>query len=182
MKKLKLLLLSSVMMVFTACGTEIRDNKTRFDMWNYMTATIDYEVKYDIYENNVYLKYHLEEHRMIYDSYERKSGSDITTLYLNGSTILMREPSQDVTIEHYVNLGDKGIFHAPSIQMCSLERHFNTYERKGLVFHDVIMVNCMSMSGVQQEFYYGYNEGIVVIYENDGVNEKEWIKVREVRL
>ncbi len=183
MQKIKLLLLSLVMVFLTACGTETSSNLNRFDMWEYMTATIDYEVTYAIYENGVRVDSYIESHRLLYrDSYERESHSDITSLYLNGSNILMKEPSQDVTIERYVNLGDRDIFHASSIQICSLERHFNTYERKGLKFYNVIMVNCTSKSGVQQEFYYGYNEGIVAIYENDRGREKEWVKVGEVHI
>jgi len=34
-------------------------------------------------------------------------------------------------------------------------------------------------SGVYQEFYYGYNEGIVSLYEKDAAFEKEYVKVSE---
>jgi hypothetical protein len=180
MKKLKPLLLSLVMVLFTACGTETTLTPTRFDMWEYMTAILDYEVEYDIYENGVKVDYYRENHRLLSsNNYERESSNGVTSLQLNGNNILMREPSQDVSVERYVYLGDRGIFHAPTIRICSAERYYSTYERKGSRFHNVLMVECESKSGVHQQYFYGYNEGLVAIYENDGAVEREWIKVSE---
>ncbi len=187
MKKLKLLFLSFIMLFFTSCGTTTEDSRRidpnrGFDMWEYMTAVIDVEAKYDIYENGVRVDYYSETHRLFNNKYERQSSSGLTTLFANSSNILMKEPEQDITIERYLHLGDKGVFHAPSIDLCSLEQFYYNYERRGIVFHNVLKVNCTSKSGVNQQYFYGYNEGIVVISEHDGVNEKEWIKVDESRL
>ncbi|MBU1669332.1 hypothetical protein KKC13_13080 [bacterium] len=182
MKKLKLLFLSLLLVFFSACGTgtssEI-DPDRGFDMWEYMTSTLNYEVEYAIYENNVETDYYVETHKMYTDEYVRESSSGVTTLLLNGNRILMREPSEDVTIERYVYLGDRGVFQSASIQLCSVEHFYETYTNKGMTFHNVLMIGCTSRSGVNQEFYYGYNEGIVYIYKNDGVNEIEWLKVAE---
>jgi hypothetical protein len=184
MKKLTLLFLSSIMMLLTACGTDSRlNNPTRFDMWEYMTATVDYGVKYEFYENGQFVSDYVEEHRLLTnDTYERVSNDGVTTLYLNGSNILMREPSQDVSVERYVYLGDRGIFHATTIRSCNAERFYRTYEIRGSHFNDVLMVECESTSGVLQRYFYGYNEGLVAIYKDDGINEKEWIKVDESRI
>jgi hypothetical protein len=184
MKKLTLLFLSSIMMLFTACGTDTRlNNPTRFNMWEYMTAKVDYGVKYEYYENGQFISDYIEEHRLLTsDTYERVSNSGVTTLYLNGSNILMREPSQDVRVEQYVYLGDRGIFHAPTIRSCSAERFYRTYERRGRDFNNVLMVECESRSGVLQKYFYGYNEGLVAIYKDDGINEMEWIKVDKSRI
>jgi hypothetical protein len=184
MKKLKLFILSSIMVLLTACGTDTRvDTPTRFNMWEYMTATVDYGVKYEYYENGQYISDYVEEHRLLRsDTYERVSNSGVTTLYLNGSNILMREPSQDVRVEQYVYLGDRDIFHAPTIRSCSVERFYRTYERRGRDFNNVLMVECESVSGVHQEYFYGYNEGLIAIYEDNGIDKKEWIKVDESRI
>lgn len=182
MKKLKLLLFSSLLVLFSACGTGISseiDPNRGFDMWEYMTSTLNYEVEYAIYENGVETDYYVETHKMYTDEYVRESSSGVTTLLLNGNNILMQEPSGDVTIERYLYLGDSGVFQSPSIQLCSVKRFYETYSIRGMTFHNVLMIGCISKSGVNQEFYYGYNEGVVTIYENDGVNEREWVKVAE---
>jgi len=183
MKNLTLLFLSLIMMLFTACGTETRFNTpTRFDMWEYMTSPIDYKVQYRAYENGSANDYTIEYHRMFDNKYQRDSSDGLTTLFLNGGSILMREPLQDVTIDRYVHLDDQNIFRGELIQSCSLEQYYRTYEVKGALFDNVLMVNCISKSGVKQEFYYGYNEGLVAIYKNDGSNEMEWVKVDESRI
>ena len=186
MKKIKLLFLTSLIALFTACGptTERRIDTTRgFDMWDYMTASVDVEAEYDVYENGRIEEYrYIETHRLFNDRYERESSSGLTTLFANSSNILMREPDQDVTIERYLYLGDRGIFHAPSIDLCTLEKFYYEYRQRGQIFNNVIMVDCISKSGVNQQYYYGYNEGLVAIYENDRGYEKEWIKIRERRI
>lgn len=182
MKKLKLLLFSSLLVLFSACGTGISsgiDPDRGFDMWEYMTSTLNYEVEYDIYENGEKTDYYSETHKMYTDEYVRESSSGVTTLSLNGNKILMREPLEDVTIERYVYLGDRGVFQSSFIQLCTVEHFYETYTNKGQTFNNVLMIGCTSKSGVNQEFYYGYNEGIVSIYEDDGTNEKEWVKVKE---
>jgi|GEM_PF-3177983 len=182
MKKLKLLFLSSLLVLLSACGTSTSseiDPDRGFDMWEYMTSTLNYEVEYAIYENGVETDYYIETHKMYTDEYVRESSSGVTTLLLNGNRILMQEPSTDVTIERYVYLGDQGVFQSSSIQLCSVERFYATYTNKGNTFHNVLMIGCTSKSGVNQEFYYGYNEGIVRMYKDDGMTETEWVKVKE---
>ncbi len=183
MKKLKLLFLSSVMVVFTACGTETTlNNSTRFDLWEYMTSPIDYKVQYRIYENGISKNHYIEYHRMLNDEYQQDSDDGITTLLLTSSYITMREPLQDVTIDRYVHLRDRDVFRGELIQSCSIERYYRDYEIKGIIFYEVIMVDCTSKSGVKQEFYYGYNEGLVAKYQDDGETQLEWIKINETRI
>lgn len=186
MNKLKVLLLSIWLLFFSACGTGTTsdvDPDRGFDMWEYMTSTLNFEVEYAVYENGVETDYYVEENRMYTNEYERESSSGITTLYLDGNTISMEESSNgvnnNITIERYIYLGDSGVFQSSSIQLCSVDHFYETYQREGKIFNNVLMIGCISKSGVKQEFYYGYNEGIVAIYENDGFNEREWIKVGE---
>jgi len=186
-KKIKRLLLFGLLLFFTACGTERRneiDTTRGFDMWEYMTSTLDYEVQYNIYVNNGKVDEYSETNR-VFDNgntYERRSTNDRTTLYLNGRSISMKEPSRDVEIERYVHLNDKNVFRGNSIDMCVIERFYPIYDIKSWTFENVLMVGCTSKSGVKQEFYYGYNEGIVAIYEEDGDSTKEYVKVKEKRL
>jgi hypothetical protein len=79
-EKLKLLFLSFIMLFFTSCGTTTEDSRRidpnrGFDMWEYMTAVIDVEAKYDIYENGVRVDYYSETHRLFNNKYERQSSS-----------------------------------------------------------------------------------------------------------
>jgi hypothetical protein len=183
MKKLTLLFLSSIMMLFTACGTETRlNNPTRFDMWEYMTSPIDYKVQYRVYENGSANDYTIEYHRMFDNKYQRDGSDGLITLFLNSGTILMREPLQDVTIDRYVHLHDQNIFRGEFIRSCSLEQYYRTYVVQDSSFNNVLMVKCTSKSGVKQEFYYGYSEGLVAIYKDDGVNKIELVKVNETAL
>jgi hypothetical protein len=187
MKKLKRLLLFITVSLFTACGVETQkeiDPTRGFDMWEYMTSTLDYRVEYDVYENNQKIDYYIE-NNMIYDNgdtYERRSETGRTTLYLNSRIIVMKEPTRDVEIERYVHLGDSGIFRASSIDRCTTKRFYPHYKIKNSTFENVLMVECLSKSSVIQEFYYGYNEGIVAIYEREGEKTKEYVKVDEKRI
>jgi len=183
MKKLKLLLLSAGLFLLTACGTNTSlNNPTRFDMWEYMTSSTDYKVQYRVYRNGSVDGSYIEYNRMYGDKFERDSADGITTLFLNSATILMREPLQDVTIDRYVHLKDRDIFRGDFIQSCTLENYSRNYEIKGSIFYNVLMVSCTSMSGVKEEYYYAYNEGLVAMYKNDGIDELEWIKVSETAI
>ena len=187
MKNLKLLLILALLVVFTACGTETRNeiNTERgFDMWEYMTSPLDYEVEYNVYVNNERVSEYSETHRIFDngDTYERRSVTDRTTLYLNSRTILMKEPSRNVEIERYVHLNDTGIFRSSSIDLCIVKDFYANYTNRNWIFKDVLMIACTSQSGVKQEFYYGHYEGIVAIYENDGDSTKEYVKVHENRI
>jgi len=181
MKYLNQMLLLFIVIVLSACGAgtteEISDD--RFDMWEYMTATVNYEVEYAVYENGDQTDYYTEKHTMSKDTYKRTSSVGVTTLYLHKREILMKEPSRDVTIERYLHVGDNNIFQGDSIKNCKLEHFFKDFENKGKHYNNVLMVSCISKSGVEQEFYYGYNEGIVTMYENDHGSKKEWVKISE---
>jgi len=180
-KYLNKIFLFLVVIIFSACGTgtteEISDD--RFDMWEYMTATVNYEVEYAVYENGERTDYYSETHKMFKDVYKRESSSGLTTLSLHKRDILMKEPSRDVTVERYVQIGDNNVFRSESTKNCKLEHFYKDFENKGKHYNNVLMVSCLSKSGVEQEFYYGYNEGIVSIYENDHGSKKEWVKVSE---
>jgi len=181
MKKLKQYSLLSMLIFFTACGTEtIENNPDRVDMWNYMTSSLSYSVKYDVYENGVKTNYYEEDHRRLSeDNYESVSADGVTSLYLTGSTITMQEPEQEVIINRYLYEGDENIFSGEFIDNCTFEQYYRDYEVKGEIFHEVVMVACTSISGVKQEYYYGYNEGLVYQYVDDGVSAHERIKVQE---
>jgi hypothetical protein len=162
---------------FTACGTETNiDTNKPFDMWDYMTSAANYEVEYDVYENNQKVDYYTETHRQFGNQYERESNSGLTSLFLSAGSILMKEPDKSTEIIRYLYLGDKNIFQSPTIEQCNLERFYDNYQNKGAIFHNVLQVTCRSISGIYQEFYYGYNEGIVTIYEENNGLKTEYIK------
>ena len=181
MKYLNKVFLFLVVIIFSACGIDTTEEVSddRFDMWEYMTATVNYEVEYAVYENGERTDYYYETHKMFKDFYERKSSTGRTILYLNKRDILMKEPSRDVTIDRYVQIGDNNIFRSNSIQNCKLKYFYKEFENKGNRYNNVLMVLCISKSGVEQELYYGYNEGIVTIYEDDHGSKKEWVKISE---
>lgn len=188
MKKLRLLLISTVLLWIVGCGitetTNEIDSDRGFDMWEYMTSPLDYEVEYTVYENGVETDYYVETNRVFDngDTYERRSDTGRTTLYLNNSYILMKEPTRDVEISRYVHLGDSHIFKSLDINNCVVERFYPSYKVYGSTFNNVLMIDCLSSSGVKQEFYYGYSEGIVAIYQNNNSSIIEYIKVKEKRV
>ncbi|CAA6824891.1 MAG: Unknown protein [uncultured Sulfurovum sp.] len=47
------------------------------------------------------------------------------------------------------------------------------------MFNNVLQISCTLKSGSYQELYYGYNEGIVAIYEENAGLKTEYIKVAE---
>ena len=183
MQNFKKILLIPIMAFFTACGTsEHIDSNRGFDMWEYMTSSLNYEVEYAIYENNAFTDYYTETQRNLGDQYVRESNTGVTRLLLSSRQILMQEPSENVEIERYVYLGDSGVFRSPSFRLCTVENFHNNYQTQGQIFYNVLEIACTSNSGFYQEFYYGYNEGIVSIYQKDGQFEKEYVKVSERRI
>ena len=185
MKYLKEIILTTSIVLFTACGDtgttqEVTDD--RFDMWEYMTATVDYEVEYALYKDGEREDYYLEKHQMFKDLYKRESATGVTTLTLHKREIIMKEPSREVTIERYLHIGDNNVFTSNSIKNCKLENFYKTFTSKDERYDNVLRVSCMSNSGVEQDFFYGYNEGLVVIFENDHGAIKEWVKVDEKRI
>jgi len=188
MKKLKLLLISTLLLFVIGCGvTETSDEvdpDRGFDMWEYMTSPLNYEVEYAVYQDNVQTDYYIETNRVFDngDTYERKSDTGRTTLFLNNSYILMKEPTQDVEVNRYVHLGDVHVFKSSDIDNCIVERFYPTYKVHDSIFDNVLMVSCLSNSGVKQEFYYGYSEGIVEIYQDNKSVITDYIKVKEKRI
>ena len=184
MKKLKFALLSITVFLFTACGTGTQVDTTKvFDLWEYMTSDRDYDVVYNVYENDRRVGQYEETHIQYGDEYERQSNSGTTRLLANSNRILMQEPSGDnISIVRYVYLGDRGIFQSSDIQTCSFERFYDTYRTQDNTFYNVIQVSCTTHSGLYSEYYYAYNEGIVAFYQKDGNQEKEYIKISESRL
>jgi len=182
MNKLKKITLTLTILFFTACGTET-DNinpDLGFDMWDYMTTTRNYEVEYDVYENGQKTDYYVETHRQFGETYERESENGLTRIILNSNKLLKSDPNgENTSITRFTHLKDDDIFQSPKIQHCSLEKFYDNYQSRGTQFYNIIQVNCRYKSGFYQEFYYGYNEGIVHIYENDNGTITEYLKVKE---
>lgn len=182
MNRLKKITLTLSILFFTACGTEA-DNinpELGFDMWDYMTSSRNYEVKYDIYEDNEKADFYIETHQMLGETYERKSDNGLTRIILSSNKLLKSDPNgENTTITRFTHLGDENIFQSAKIQHCTLERFYNEYQNRGIQFYNVVQVNCRYKSGFYQEFYYGYNEGIVHIYEDDNGAITEYLKVEE---
>ncbi|CAA6813861.1 MAG: Unknown protein, partial [uncultured Sulfurovum sp.] len=175
MNKLKKITLTFSLLFFTACGSENNINPDLgFDMWEYMTSARNYEVEYDVYENGSKTDFYLETHRQFGSEYERESSNGVTTLLLSTNNILMKESSNNTNIIRYLHLGDKGIFQSPNIQLCTLERFYDTYQNKNSIFNNVLQISCTLKSGSYQELYYGYNEGIVAIYEENAGLKTEY--------
>ncbi len=180
MNRLKKIVLMVLLLFFTSCGNESQINPNLgFDMWDYMTSARSYEVEYVVYENGLQTDYYKETHKQFGTEYQRESSSGLTTLFLNSNTILMREPNNSINIIRFLHLGDTGVFQSPTIQLCGLERFYQTYQNRGYTFYNVLQVTCTSTSGAYQEFYYGYNEGIVATYEKNADFITEYIKVSE---
>ena len=183
MKNFKQLTLTLTLVFFTACGTDTQVNTARpFDLWNYMTSASNYEVEYAVYENNQVLDYYVEKHFQYGDEYVRDSVNGETKILLNSNRMLMVEPNNQVNIIRYVNIGDSGIFQAPNIHLCNFERFYEIYRTKGETFDNVIQVICTYHNGIYQELNYGFNEGIVSIYEEDNGLITEYVKVSERRI
>ena len=183
MNKLKKMTLALSILFLTACGTEtdtINPN-LGFDMWDYMTTTRSYEVEYDVYENGQKTDYYVETHRQFGETYERKSDNGLTRIIISSNNRLLKsDPNGDNTsITRFTHLKDKDIFQSPKIQRCSLEKFYEKYQSRGVQFYNIIQVNCKYKSGFYQEFYYGYNEGIVHIYEENNGKTTEYLKVGE---
>ena len=188
MKKLKLLLTSTILLFVAGCGTTEPSNEIDadrgFDMWEYMTSPLNYEVEYAVYENGAETDYYTETNQ-VFDNgntYERRSDTGRTPLYLNSNYILMKEPTIDVEISRYVHLGDSHVFRSSDVNNCTIKRFYPTYTVHGSNFNNVLMVDCLSKKGVKQELYYGYSEGIVAIYQDNDSVITEYIKVSEKRI
>ena len=184
----RLLLLLVTSLIIVGCGTVDESNEIDpdrgFDMWEYMTSPLNYEVEYAFYENGARTDYYIETNRLFDNgnTYERRSGTGRTTHYLNSNYILMKEPTRDVEISRYVKLGENHIFRASDIDNCRVERFYPSYKTYTSTFNNVLMIDCLSKSGGKQELYYGYSEGIVAIYQENNSLVTEYVKVNEKRI
>lgn len=182
LKHLKKIILSSLLIFFTSCGTDTQNSinpNNGFDMWEYMTSTSNYEVGYVIYENNVQTTSYTETHKQYGNEFDRISDYGTTSLYLGSNIILIKEPNSSIDVIRYLDLGDQNIFQSSSIEICTLDRFYPKYETRGYTFYNVLQVKCTMTDGVYQELYYGYNEGIVAIYEKNKDMISEYIKTQE---
>ncbi|KIM02975.1 MAG: hypothetical protein KU29_13240 [Sulfurovum sp. FS06-10] len=180
MEKLKYGLLSLMTTILVGCGSDTFNAKTaEFDMWDYMTASSNYEVSYDVYTNGAKTDDYQETNRISPNLYTRESSEGTTTLELDNSIIIMREPSQDTEIQRYVRLGDSGVFHSSAIALCSVDTFYSEFPLKASLFTNVLKIACTMKSGAIQELYYGYNEGIVALSSDDGIDKIEYVKVGE---
>ena len=182
MKLLKYFMFTLSIFLFSACGTTPTiDPRAEFDLWDYLTSNRNYDV--------VYQRYHNEapdgtiSERDIYNGnqYLRNHNDGTTTQILtNDRTIMMIDPDGvETNIIRYVYLGDKRVFQSPFIQLCSFERFYESYQTHGSQFYNVIQISCSSRSGVYQEFYYGYDEGLVAFYQDNGGIIDESIKIED---
>lgn len=176
-------ILTLSLILFTACGTDESQERINpelgFDMWDYMTSTRSYEVEYDVYENGVKTDFYVETHKQFGEKYERESEGGLTTLRLRSNTILMDELNSSTTIRRFVHLEDDDVFQSNAIKDCVLDRFYETYKNQNSIFHNVLQITCDFRSGIYQEIYYGYNEGIVAIYEKEATLRTEYVKVGE---
>ena len=182
MRLLKYFILILLISIFSACGTTSTINpREEFDLWDYMTSYHNYDVEYQFYHNSHPNKRVVERHIYNNNIYTRFHNDGTTTQLINNSGhILKIEPNGLQTdIIRYVYLGDISIFHSPAIKSCSFDRFYRKYTTHGFSFFNVIEITCRSRSGVYQEFYYGYNEGLVAFYQDDRVDIEESVKVSE---
>jgi NDP-sugar pyrophosphorylase family protein len=188
MKKIKLLLVLPLSLIIIGCGTTDKSNEINpnngFDMWKYMTSPLSYKVEYAFYENGKEIDYYIETNQLFDkgSTYERRSDTGRTTLYLNSNYIVMKEPSRDVEINRYVHLDDTHIFRSSDIDNCTVENFYNSYTIYNSTFKNVLMITCISKNGAKQKLYYGYSEGIVAIYQNNNSFIKEYVKVGETAI
>ena len=168
--------------LFLACGTTSTvDPRAEFDLWDYMTSSLNYDVQYQSYANNIPNGIIRETHIANGNQYLRNhSDGSRTEVLTNGNNMLMIDPDGVQTnIIRYVYLGDRGVFQSPFIQLCSFERFYESYRTHGSKFYNVIQISCTSRSGVYQEFYYGYDEGLVAFYQDNRGTISESIKIAE---
>jgi len=174
------MILTTFVLFFTSCGTQTQiDPNSGFDMWEYMTSASNYEVTYVVYENDTQIDTYVETQKQYGSEFDRISNSATTTLYLSSNSILMQEPNNTIDIVRYLQLGDRNIFQSSTLELCTLDRFYNEYQNRGHQFYNVLQVKCTTSSGVYQEIFYGYNEGIVAIYEELNGVTTEYVKISE---
>ncbi|MCK5854600.1 MAG: hypothetical protein KAG56_05215 [Sulfurovaceae bacterium] len=185
MKRVKLLILITGTMIFAACGTTQEEEigssgGTIYDMWDYMTPSNSFQVEYDIYKNGRKNDYIIETMRVFDDNrVERESDDGITTLRLRRDAIEVRESNgETIQVQRFVKRGDRDIFQSSSIGNCTLDDFHRGITIKGIEFYRVLHVICRKGSSTN-EFYYGFDEGIVATYSNNNRETIELVKIDE---
>ena len=185
MQKIKLLILISISTLFLACGTTEEsvdtdsDGRTIYDMWAYMTPKNSFQVEYDIYKNSRKDDYIIETVRVFDDNHiERESNDGITTLRLRRDAVEVKEPNgSTIQVQRFVKLGDRDIFQSSS-NRCTLDDFHRGITIKGIEFYRVLKVICKK-GNTTNEFYYGFNEGIVATYSENNRETIELVKIDE---
>jgi len=185
MKKLKILLFMMIILVIGGCGDAYRDDvyDKEYDMWDYMTPQSSYDIEYDVYENGTRTDYFYETTKVFASGIvERDSGDERTILTPYEDSIRIEESNGEIVqVQRFIKIGDTNIFQSPSIRSCKADDYFRSIVIKGIEFYQVIKVACQTNSG-NSDIYYGYDEGIVSIYRNEGDKITEIVKVNERRL
>ena len=182
MKLLRPITLFFISIIISACGTTVNINHSKeFNLWDYMTSSINFEVKYQAYTNNAPNGIITEEHITNGNQYLRNHSDGTTTqLLTNGRNMLMIDPDGVQTnIIRHIYLGDKDVFQSPFIQLCTFNKFYDSYQTHGSQFYNVIQISCTSNSGIYQEFYYGYDEGLVAFYQDNRGDIDEFIKIAD---
>lgn len=185
MKKIQLLILILISTLFLACGTTEEsididdDGGTIYDMWDYMTPESSFQVEYDIYVNGRKDDYIIETVRVFDDNHvERESSDGISSLRLRRDAIEVKEPNGTIIqVQRFVKLGDRDIFQSSS-NRCTLDDFYRGVTIKGIEFYRVLKVIC-TKRGQTNEFFYGFNEGIVATYSSNNQDTIELVKIDE---
>ena len=191
MRKLTMLMIMVVSLLFTACGgtdDEFYNNDSEsgakvYDMWKYMTPNNSYDVEYDKYENGKKIDYFFEVTKVFQNGVvERTSGNERTTLTLNQNSIKIEESDGSVVqVQRYVKIGDTNVFQSATIKSCIADNFLRSLTIHGSEFYNVIKITCRT-EGSSSELYYAYEEGIVSVYRDNGKVKTEIVKVDERRL
>ncbi|MBD3792601.1 MAG: hypothetical protein IE889_00355 [Campylobacterales bacterium] len=184
MRKNFLIPLSVLSLMLVGCGTNIDEATDEpYDMWNYMTPDVSYEVTYDVYENGNKVDYLVETTNVLdIDRVVRESGQDIISMTRYENTLQIEKSNEaPITVQRFVKVGDQDVFQSTAIDYCDVENFYRSTLIKGVEFYNVLEVYCQTDSS-KTTFYYGYNEGIVAFYREEGDKRVEQLKVEENRL
>ena len=186
MKRLHLLLLITIALIFGPCGTNIKDDKhsKTYDIWNYMTPPHSIDVEYNEYINGQKTDY-FHETTKVFDNFlvERESGDELIKLSKQENSIRVEESNGNIiTVQRHIKIGDSNIFSSSSSnQSCRADEYLRSIIIRGYEFFNVIKVICVE-SGSSIEIYYGYDEGIVAIDRVEQDTRSEIVKTYERRL
>lgn len=186
-KTIKLFIFIITSTLFLACGTDPepiddRDDAPIYDMWDYMTPENSFQVEYDIYKDGRKDDYIIENVRVFDDNHvERESEEGVTSLRLRRDAVEVIEPNgKTIQVQRFVKLGDRDIFKSSSSR-CEVDEFFRGITIKGEEFYRVLKIVC-EKRGQTNEFYYGFNEGIVSTYSDSNQEITELVKIDEREL